>query len=88
MKSGTIRTVLSVRRKGDRLVSAMMPILACSWTKRGHTLVDRWTLRTYAKKCVGNSARRLRHPIAKRLLEESGNTPRTISCCDVTGVFE
>lgn len=43
------RIVRKVSKKHDRVYSVVMAILRCSWTRRGHTHIDRHRLRTQFK---------------------------------------
>lgn len=89
--NGTLRTILEVfkRERTKRIVSVTCAILHCSWTKRPHTHVDRWTMRTSWKRKVGHWSTFKRSAMVRKILAERSlcGDERGLFCCDVIGVF-
>lgn len=90
---GRFRTVLSVYHRGGKLAGAAFPILHCSWTKRGYTVLSRADLNIRAKGLAPARIDVKRFRVGRALCDEmalmgdGGGPVRLISCCDVVGVF-
>lgn len=84
--SGRLRTVVGLGRVSGRLgrvTHVEFPILCCSWTKRGTTVINRFEV----------VARGGRPTIARVNLQRPGLGRRLakgepVTCCEVIGVFE
>jgi hypothetical protein len=95
MKTGRLRTVLQVSYQGPngygpvRIRSVVFPILHCSWTERGYTIVDR-TMLIATIDCKTRARVNLMHyDAARRILKEQfeSGSKYEITCCEVVGVF-
>ena len=85
--AGTRRMVYAVHRDRCRTYVSV-PILHCSWTQRGWTILDRQMLRAYRLIRRKRSLPRTR--LARRLLREvtEGTMERHCTCCEVIGVLQ
>lgn len=106
MKSGRLRTAILVRRvdthRGPRVWAVYFPILHCSWTKRGHTTINRSDLRARGLAITQAKIDVLGHPLLRRVqLDALGPYPDGwdanhdgsyvvdgSGCCCVVGVVE
>lgn len=87
--SGRCRTVFSATHHPLR-TSVNVPILRCSWTHAGYTVIDRQMLKQY------RVARKKRPPkatkLGRRLFQDCEKSTvqykRLCTCCDVIGVLE
>lgn len=91
-RSGALRTCMRVNRSHGEVRGAWFPILRCSWTTRGHTVIGRTDLLQRAE-CITRAKINLsRYPVARALLEDlhgkGAYHADGASCCDVIGVFE
>jgi hypothetical protein len=90
-KSGKLRTVVGVGYKDGKVSSVGFPILVCSWTGRGYTVLARSDLKIRAQCKTIVKIDLSKHVVGTKLLEECsqvGKDLKLVSCCEIVGVIE
>jgi hypothetical protein len=85
-RSGLLRVVRDLRRRGDRLHSVSFTIKHCSWTHRCTTTLTYNDLSYMGFRPTGKR-RRLRTELDRMIaLDCLPGHPGPLDCCDVTGI--